>query len=444
LICLTQCSNLKEMLRADPLTVQSSLSTARTTVRDSFETARVRKVRLTGLLLGCASLAFFLFGITDPTTFLYDEPQYVLSAKALLSEAPNPNPEAPPLGKLILAVGMKTFGYNPLGWRSMSALFGALTLVGVFLLAQVLLGDYALALTAALLTLLNNFLFVMSRLAMMDIFLVAFLMWGLLGYTAVLKLDNLSTRKRRGALAFSGTMFGFACACKWNGVDTLGIAFAVGALLLWRAKGSQNQEIRRCGEHLREVGTAWFGVCLTVVPVVAYSLTYWPLCRSLHRPFEIRELLAMNVYIWHFHRLVQGNPAIMSAWYSWPLQIAPQRALSYLVGNWFIMFGGLAALTFCASRLWTSVPEALVVLLYVGNLLQWAVTPQRCQYYYYYFPAAMFLSLAIPVALHRLPTRVLGVRLSLLCLLPAAYCFLFCYPHMTNLQAPFDCALGCW
>jgi dolichyl-phosphate-mannose-protein mannosyltransferase len=432
------------MLRVGQDKVQTYQSQTTAIRRDSFDVGR--KIQLTAILLGFASTAFFLWRISDPPSFLYDEPQYVLSAKALLSAAPNPNPEAPPLGKLTVAAGVKAFGDNPLGWRSMSALFGALTLVGVFLLAYVLLRDYSLALTAALLTLLNNFLFVMSRVAMMDIFLVAFLVWGLLGYTAVLTLDDLSAGKRRAMLAFSGAMFGFACACKWNGVDTLGIAFVVGAYLLFGGGRRKNEtrETARYRERLRRVGAVWFVLCLTAIPLVAYSLTYWPLCRSLHRPFLPKELLAMNIYIWHFHRLVQGNPAIMSAWYSWPVQMAPQRALLYLVGNWFIMFAGLAALAFCAGRVLTSLPEALVVLLYVGNLLQWAVTPQRCQYYYYYFPAAMFLTLAIPVALRRLPTRVFGVRLILVCLLPSACCFLFCFPHMTNLQAPFDCALGCW
>jgi dolichyl-phosphate-mannose-protein mannosyltransferase len=235
------------MLRASPQTLQSPQSATTAITGDTLDVGR--KIRLTAILLGCASLAFFLWRISDPPLFLYDEPQYVLSAKALLAEAPNPNPEAPPLGKLIVAVGMKAFGDNPLGWRSMSALFGALTLVGVFLLAQILLRDYSLALTAALLTLLNNFVFVMSRVAMMDIFLVTFLIWGLLAYTAVLTLDNFSNTKRRAVLALSGAAFGFACACKWNGVDTLGVAFALGVVILLR--GGANIGRKRRDRALR-------------------------------------------------------------------------------------------------------------------------------------------------------------------------------------------------
>jgi dolichyl-phosphate-mannose--protein O-mannosyl transferase len=394
-------------------------------------------------VLAIASLTFFLAGVNNPRQTYYDESQYVSSAQAFLTSAPNPNPEAPPLGKLLIATAMRAFGNNSFSWRATGALFGALTLVGTFLWAYVLLQDYALALTAAMLTLLNNFLFVMSRIAMMDVFLVAFLIWGLLGFTAVLALDDLGTIKRRALLIFSGAMFGFACACKWNGVDTLAIVLVLSGFL-WIGPTSANQEIATYQKHLRETGIAWLALSMLVVPVIAYCFTYWPLCRSLHLPFDVSELIAMNLYIWRFHRAVQGNAPIMSAWYSWPLQVAPQRSLSYLVGNWFIMWAGLLALCVCARRFVSRLPETLVILLYAGNLLQWAVTPQRCLYYYYYFPAAMFLGLAIPVALRQFPKRRSGVHVSFMTILPAACVFLFCFAHMAHLGPPFDSALGYW
>jgi dolichyl-phosphate-mannose-protein mannosyltransferase len=122
------------------------------------------------------------------------------------------------MGKLMIAAGMKAMGDNPVGWRVMSAAFGSITLVGVFLWVHLLFDDYAIALSAGVVTLLNNFLYVFSRTAMMDIFLVGLLIWGLLRFTAAVKLDNLSKGRRRVFMVFAGTMFGLFCACKWNGV----------------------------------------------------------------------------------------------------------------------------------------------------------------------------------------------------------------------------------
>jgi 4-amino-4-deoxy-L-arabinose transferase-like glycosyltransferase len=154
------------------------------------------RIWLTALALGVASLSIFLWGITKPHYAFYDESQYIDSAHALLAQAPNPNPEAPPLGKLLIAGGITIFGDNPFGWRALGAVFGVLTLVGVYLWSYLLVRDYTLALTAALLTLFNNFLYVMSRVAMMDIFLVAFLIFGLLAFTMVLEVDGLSAARR--------------------------------------------------------------------------------------------------------------------------------------------------------------------------------------------------------------------------------------------------------
>lgn len=404
---------------------------------------QARTLWIAAVFLGIAALAVLLWRITVPDHAFYDEIQYVAAARAFLAHAGNPNPEAPPLGKLLLALGIKLFRDNPLGWRVMGAVFGSLTLVGVFLWVQLLLRDYALSLTAALLTLFNNFLYVMSRVAMMDIFLVGFLIWGLAAFTAVLELDSLTVSKRRGLLAFAGAMFGFACACKWNGVDTLGVVVLISAGLWLLATRSQNEGIARFARNLRQAGILFAGFSL-LIPAVAYGLTFWILCRGIHIPFGLTQLADMNVFIWRFHKAVPGNPAIAVPWYFWPLQRTPQRALSYLVGNWVIMWGGLLALGFCSLRMRNRLPEMLVVSLYLGNLLQWALTPQRLLYYYYYFPAAMFLGIAIPVALKRMPARVFGVRLGIVCVVAAGCAFIYCFPHMAHLEAPFDCMLGCW
>ena len=407
-------------------------------------TMKPNRVWITALTVGVIALALFLVGISKPSSTFYDEFQYVSSARAFLAGASNPNPEAPPLGKLLIAVGIKALGDNPWGWRIAGSVCGALTLVAIFLWTHLLLHDYVLALTACTLTLFNNFLFVMSRVAMMDVFLVMFIMWGLVAFTAVLEWKGLSAMTRRFILGFAGTMFGLACGCKWNGIDTLGIVIAASVILLLVAKRSGDNRIVRYRTHLSQVGILPLIVALLVVPVAAYSLSYWPLCRSLHRPFTWSELLSMNLYIWRFHLATPGNKAIASPWYTWLFATNPQRGLSYLVGNVVVMWGGLLALAFCARSFWKSFPEALVLVLYAGNLLQWGFTPCKSTFYYYYYPAAMFLGVAIPLALRQLPERVLGIRPAFILVVAAAVIFVVCYPRMAHLDAPWDCAFGCW
>jgi dolichyl-phosphate-mannose--protein O-mannosyl transferase len=195
------------------------------------------------------SLLFFLAGIGRPSITKLDEGLFVPEARSFLLKAPDPSSliqihslAKPPLGKMIMAIGMKVAGDNPFGWRVAAALCGALTLVAVYLWALLLLRDSRLASFAAGLTLFNNFLFVMSRVGMMDAFLMVFLMWSLVAYTAAIALD-LGAGRRRFLFICAGVLIGLAGACKWNAIDTLAALVLVSLALLWVARCAPTDSI---------------------------------------------------------------------------------------------------------------------------------------------------------------------------------------------------------
>jgi dolichyl-phosphate-mannose-protein mannosyltransferase len=408
---------------------------------------------ITALTLGVAGLCLLLAGISRPATKYFDEEFYVSEARAFLhgtldATTQTHNLARPPFGKMLLAIGMKAAGDTPFGWRVGPAISGALTLVAVYFWTLLLLRDSQIAVFAAGLTLFNNFLFVMSRVAMMDGFFVLFLLWSLVAYTAAIVLD-LGAGRRRFLLVSSGVLIGLAGACKWNAIDTLAILGLVSFVLLWGARRSPADSIpslSRYEQNMQEIGVPALLLGLVIAPIISYSLTYWPFCRTLHRPFNLGELIAIHRYMWYLSTHWATNKAITSAWYTWPLNTSPLRSLSYLLGNPVVTWGGLAALVFCLRRFWKemSLPEGMVLLLYSANYFQWAVTPEKGLLYYYYYPAVMTLGVAIAVALRSLPRSILGVRVSLVMLILAAAVFLWCYPRMANLESPWDCALGCW
>jgi dolichyl-phosphate-mannose-protein mannosyltransferase len=407
----------------------------------------------TATFFGLATLALLLPGLGRPSKMFFDEAYFVPEARAFIQGTPNPDPQAPPLakpplGKLIMAIGMKAAGDNPFGWRIAGALCGALTVVAVYLWAFLLLHDSRLASLAAGLTILNHFLFVMSRIATVDVFLMVFLMWSLVAYTAALVLV-ISAAKRRLLFCSAGVLVGLAGACKWNSLDTLAVFVFVAVALLWVSRSrsaASDPFLSVTARNLAQIGIPFLLIGLIIAPIAAYSLAFWPLCLLIHRPFNFHEFAAMNVFMWHFNRTTVTNPFLISPWYSWPLNLKPQRSLSYLVGNPVITWAGLVALALCLRRFWQQIalPEGLVLFLFAANLLQWAVTPQSGLYYYYYYPCVMILGMAIAVALRSLPARVFGVRISLLFLVAAAVVFVRSYPQMAHLESPWDCIFGCW
>jgi dolichyl-phosphate-mannose-protein mannosyltransferase len=403
------------------------------------------------IMFGLVGLALLLFGIKTPATMFYDEGYFVPEARVFIL-GPNPNSHAdqekPPLGKLLLSIGVRAAGDNALGWRVASAACGALALVAIFLWTYLLLQDTRLACLAAGLTLFNNFWFVMSRIGMMDAFLMLFLTWSLVAFTAALVLE-IRVGLRRFLFCSCGVLMGLAGACKWNAIDTLAVLGLVTLALWWiarRPNPDASSSLSSYAAKAQQIGLPILLLGLIVAPIASYSLAYWPLCKAIHRPFDIRELIAMHKSIWHFNSTTISNPTITSRWYSWPFNLGPQRALSYLVGNPVVAWGGLAAMAVCLRRFWKAVrfEEGLVFLLFAANYLQWAVTPEKGIFYYYYYPSVMILGVTIAVALRGLPTRVFGMRISLLLLVAAGIYFLRCYPQMAHLQAPWDCAFGCW
>jgi dolichyl-phosphate-mannose-protein mannosyltransferase len=136
----------------------------------------------------------------------------------------------PPAGKLLMSVGIRIFGYNAFGWRSMAALFGSLSVLVIYLIARRLWGSRWLAAAAAVLLGVEGLQFVQSRLAMLDIFLSFFILLGVW-----LLLEDRARSPGRTGLRWwrlaSGVALGLAVSSKWAAAPLLPIAFAVG--LAW-------------------------------------------------------------------------------------------------------------------------------------------------------------------------------------------------------------------
>lgn len=69
-----------------------------------------RRVILTSIVLFAATEALLLIHIQYPEQVNFDEVHYVRAARALLERSSNTNYEHPPLGKYLIAVGIRLMG----------------------------------------------------------------------------------------------------------------------------------------------------------------------------------------------------------------------------------------------------------------------------------------------------------------------------------------------
>ena len=176
------------------------------------------------------SLALFLWGLGAARDVYFDETWYVPTARALIKSGEMLHQEHPPLGKLLIAGGMLIFGDDALGWRAMSALFGSLTLVAMLIWSFALLRDLSQALWASAITLFDSVLYVQARIAMLDIFLMAFCAFALAFFTLSLK-ERQSPGKSFVLAMAMGVSLGLASACKLSGLFLLVGILAVRLLI---------------------------------------------------------------------------------------------------------------------------------------------------------------------------------------------------------------------
>lgn len=136
-----------------------------------------------------------------------------------------------------MAVGIKIFGDKPLGWRYMSTLFGSLTLVGMYLWALVLFKNRSTALFAALLTLVNQLLYVHARIAILEVFMFAFTVFALVCFCAAWSA-RIDQHKAHRLCLGAGVLFGLAMACKWAAVvpwlSIIGLIVLVRTMQHWK------------------------------------------------------------------------------------------------------------------------------------------------------------------------------------------------------------------
>ena len=214
------------------------------------------------LLVGLVAALLRVVRLDIPRGRIFDEIYYVCDAQNLLrfgveaateSNADDPSVAArcepngspgfvvhPPLGKWLIALGIRLFGVSEFGWRIAAAVAGTVTVVLLVRIARRMTGSTLLGCLAGLLLSLDGLHLVMSRVALLDVFLTT---WVVAAF-ACLVADRDAVRRRLAATddeqlrtgrpplgmrpwrLAAGACLGAAVATKWSGL------YALAALVL--------------------------------------------------------------------------------------------------------------------------------------------------------------------------------------------------------------------
>ena len=350
-------------------------------------------------------------------------------------------PEHPPLGKLLIGVPIKLFGFGPRAWRLAALLAGSLTVVLLLVLVRLAFGSTWLAAGSSLLLAVDYPLFIHSRLAMLDVFLCLFTLAAFL--FCFLDREQIAARMR-GAPSHqrwrfaAGMAAGAAAASKPSGG-----AVAVGVLVL--VVGWEVVERRRTA-RVFEVGARVAGsiaLLLIIVPLVVYAASYAGLIQGslLALPWAdgswVREWVERQSYMLSLH---SDKPSTLSSPWALPMTTAPQAYLLerrgdvvrqvLLFGNPVLWWAGFAAVLYTAYRWLRDRSSAIAPVIVVGFLAAYAswlsaTLTKTVAFLFYVVPVAPFVYLALAYVYSELPPSrgFRAAAIGAVCVSAAAFAF---------------------
>ena len=218
------------------------------------------------LILAFSAIVRFV-NLGRPKELVFDEIYYVDAARDYLKygvEIEKGTAEFivhPPVGKWIIASGIKLFGDNSFGWRFSTALLGSISILFVYLIAKHLFKSERWALLSAGLVSLDGLHLVMSRTSLLDMTLMFFV---LVALYALLK-ENFW---------IAGFLFGLAFATKWSAIYYIAF-FGIYYLIrnIYRVRTNKEIEEDKSRNYLKI--TTLLSAQLGILPVLIYVVSWF-------------------------------------------------------------------------------------------------------------------------------------------------------------------------
>ncbi len=354
----------------------------------------------------------------------------------------------PPLGKLLIALGMLVFGRVPFGWRFMGTLFGVMMLPGMYSFIKKIDGGYLVPSCGTVLLASGFMHFTQTRIATIDSYAVFFI---ILMY---LFMYRWICDEKKSDLALSGICFGIGAACKWTcifagaGLGFIWLAFRLYKLFF--AEGRKDAKLKDFAGNI-----LWCLLFFVMIPGLIYYLSYYPyaIANGLKGPgmyFTGRYakiVLENQSFMLRYHEGVTASHPYSSRWYQWTLDIRP--ILYYLkyysdgryssiadFVNPLICWGGLAAMIMLSviAVIRKEKTAAFIAAAWIAQLLPW-VFVKRVVFEYHYFPASVFLVLALAYLFSLIKDRKHGKAVIISFTAVSVVLFLLFYPVISGQPA---------
>lgn len=362
----------------------------------------------------------------------------------------------PPLGKLLIGLGIRAFGMNPFGWRFTGVLFGVLMLPLLYLLLKWMLGSTPVSACVTAVFALDFMHFTQTRISTIDTYGVFFtLLMYLFFYRYFVQPYDTPLKQTLPPLLLSGLSFALGVVSKWTcvfggaGLAVLWLVRQIERLLYARRRSIPNQ-VR--DYLLPTIG--WSCLFFLGFPVVCYLLAYIPYGTAagvkLLSTDYLRVILDNIKYMYSYHSGLDATHPYSSPWWKWVLDIRPilyyldysaDKVTKSAFGAWgnpLFWWTGLGAMLVMGFKAVRGDRMAWFILAgYLSTLLPWVLV-ERCAFIYHYFPSTVFLALAVGRLCRdqERRSRGKGLQLAPFLAIGSAVLFVVFYPALSGMTYP--------
>ena len=376
----------------------------------------------------------------------------------------------PPLAKLFIASGEWGYGwyrahfqgasgdyidlgFNTFGWRIAACIFGTLCIPMMYLFARRLWPNRVFAIAAATLVCFDGMFFIQSRIGMIDIFPVFFILLSYFLY--LVHIQSRTPRSSLASLVALGVVLGIGIASKWIVLAAFAsIVFLMIVRAIWL-------KLARRDDPVIPHGLAWptylavAAVALLAIPAAIYVESWYPFF-ARGQFHTLADLIDYQKQSYIYHATLKATHPYGSPWWSWPLLSRPvlyyaeythlgidhwtgQQLISRManLGNpwiWWTSLPCVAALPYFIIR-HRSFPAAVILLGFLTQYLPWSQI-SRVTFMYHMFGGLIFMVLALAFVLAQIAERLRPPgRMALVgsFLGVAVLFFLYFYPIWTGL-----------
>lgn len=357
--------------------------------------ARLREIAPISLIIAFA-LILRLWRLNLPKGYIFDEVYYAKNANSLIRNGVELNAQGlaefivhPPLGKWLIGIGIKVFGNDEFGWRISAAVIGTLSVVLIYLITKELFKSVFLSNVAAALMAFDGLALVMSRVALLDIFLLFFI---LLAFYFLIK----------NYLWLSGAAIGLAASTKWSAI------FLIPFFILLTLNYLQIEPVKwlkRAAQFIFLPSLvyllSWSGWIFTSggwdrqsgSNVFTSLWKYHIEILDFHRNLVETHSYAANPWSW----LILGRPT--SFFYETPsgcgVSSCSQEILA--IGTPILWWAGIFAIALTFGFFVTNRDRISMIILagIAGTYLPWFLIQSRTTFYFYAISILPFLILAL-------------------------------------------------